>query len=298
MKFAAQLFKMKLFAGILLFVSMFSTNASCNKTDRKTEEINLAREDYMDVSYGSDQAQKVDVYLPPGRSTLNTKIILFIHGGSWSGGDKSEFTSAIAAIKPMLGDYAIFNMNYRLATSNGNKFPTQLNDIKSAIEFITGKGLAYGVNTEKIVLIGASAGAQLALLQAYKNNADKRIKAVIDLFGPTDMVSLFNNHPFITASQPTLIKYLGVKPESDAALYAEASPINYVNAQSVPTQIFHGASDIVVPLVQSTTLKSKLETSNVKVEMVVYPTEGHGWFGNNLLDTYTKVIAFIKQNVQ
>ncbi len=293
MNFAAQTFKMKSFAVTLLFISMFSTmTTSCKK------ETSLAQQDYMNVAYGTDAAQKMDVYLPPGRTATNTKVIVFVHGGSWNAGDKADFNEGIAAIRSSLNDYAIFNINYRLAANAATRFPAQLNDIKSAIDFITTKGSEYNVNTNKIILIGASAGANLALLHAYKNNNDGRIKAVIDLFGPTELVDMYNNHPFPQAAQPLLQNFLGGTPTTNAAAYVAASPINFVNGQSVPTQIFHGMLDAVVPIAQSTALKNRLQAANVKVEMVVYQNEGHGWYGTNLLDTYAKATAFIKQNVQ
>jgi dipeptidyl aminopeptidase/acylaminoacyl peptidase len=90
----------------------------------------------------------------------------------------------------------------------------------------------------------------------------------------------------------------GATPAINASVYQQSSPINFVNAQSVPTQIFHGSLDYIVPIVHSTTLKVKLESFNVKVEMVVYPTESHGWYGANLTDTYNKAVIFIKQNVR
>lgn len=77
----------------------------------------------------------------------------------------------------------------------------------------------------------------------------------------------------------------------------QASPINFINTQTVPTKIFHGGYDIVVPLAQSNALKAKLQAHGVKVEMTVYSQEGHGWYGNNLHDTYQKTIEFIKENV-
>jgi acetyl esterase/lipase len=275
---------------------------SCKKEINNVEEVAvvapLTQQDYMNVAYGADAAQKMDVYLPAGRTIANTKVIVFVHGGSWSGGDKSEFDPAIAALKTMLPDYAIFNINYRLANNRTNLYPTHINDVKAAVDFIVSKAGDYKVNANKVVMIGASAGAHLALLYAYKNNVDGRVKAVIDLFGPTDLVALYNDHPFPTASQPAIVNFLNATPVSNPTLYRDASPMNFVTAQSVPTQIFHGGVDFVVPLAQSTALKAKLEAVNVKVEMVVYPNEGHGWVGANLIDTYTKAVAFIQQNVK
>ena len=284
----------RIVALVFLFTIAFS---SCNKSvDVVTETVPALN--IKDVAYGTDAAQKMDVYLPAGRASTSTKVLVFIHGGSWSSGDKSDFNEGITAILPKLTNYAIVNINYRLAYNGTNRFPTQMTDIQSALDFVKSKGTDYKVNANKVGLIGASAGAHLALLQAYKFNTDGRIKAVVDLFGPTDLNDLYLNHPFPTVSQPVLINFLGTTPTINAALYQQASPINFVTTQSVPTQIFHGNLDIVNPISQSLALKAKLQASNVKVEMITYTGEGHGWIGSNLLDTYNKAVTFIVQNVQ
>jgi acetyl esterase/lipase len=257
----------------------------------------LPHKDMMHISYGTNDAQVMDVYLPAGRDTTNTKVLLFIHGGGWSGGDKSDFDSAIASMRKSLTDYAIFNINYRLASNGLNRFPTQMNDIQSALDFIESNAGNYAINTSKVVLVGASAGAHLSLLHAYKNNSSGKIKAVVDLFGPTDLTSLYNNHPVPSASQPVLVNLLRGTPVTNAGLYKEASPINFVNSQTVPTLIFHGGGDYIVPISQSATLKTKLEAAGAKVNMIIYPNEGHGWYGASLADTIEKTVAFIKQNV-
>lgn len=290
---------MSLSAFTFLFGLFLSTTiTSCNKGNSidVTKDTTMVELNMKNISYGSDTAQKLDVYLPADRDPANTKVILFIHGGSWIGGDKNEFNDAIAAIRTKLPGYAIFNMNYRLASSQ-NRFPSQVHDVQTAIHFIESKADEYGVNPDKICLVGASAGAHLALLQAYKNNHDRKIKAVVDLFGPADLTDMYNNHPIPQEARYILTNLLGKTPTSGAALYQQASPINFVNAQSVPTCIFHGTNDIVVPVAQSNALKAKLLQNNVKVEMTSYALEGHGWYGKNLIDTYAKTIHFIKENV-
>ncbi|MEJ7676982.1 MAG: alpha/beta hydrolase [Segetibacter sp.] len=249
------------------------------------------------ISYGSDSAQNMDIYLPSGRDTANTKVILFIHGGSWSGGDKDAFNDAITAIRIKLSDCAIFNMNYRLAYHGLNRFPAQMEDIQHAINFIGTKANEYKINVNKFCLVGASAGANLALLYAYKYNKAGKIKAVVDLFGPTDLTDFYKNHPIPDQARPVLVNFLGATPAANPDVYIQASPINFVSAHTVPTKIFHGRDDIAVPLTQSNALQAKLQANNVKVEMTVYPGEGHGWYGNNLLDTYQKTIEFIKENI-
>ena len=258
----------------------------------------VPQQDMKNVSYGTTASQVMDIYLPAARDSINTKTIVFVHGGSWNAGDKADFDSAIAVVRKSLTGFAFFNMNYRLAASSSTRFPAQMDDIQSALDFITANAGNYKINPSKIALVGASAGAHLALLHAYKNNTSGTIKAVVNLFGPTDLNDLYSNHPVPAASQPVLVNFLGATPVTNPTLYQQASPINFVTAQTVPTLIFHGGADYIVPISQSTALKAKLQAANVKVEMITYPTEGHGWYGANILDTYTKTIAFIQQNVK
>lgn len=271
--------------------------SACNeKSSASTREV--ARQQIGDVPYGSDSAQKMDVYLPAARTVAKTKVLVFIHGGSWSGGDKSEFDQAIVKLQSQLPDYAMFNINYRLSSRGANRYPVQSNDVKLALDFINKHAAGYMINPNKIGLIGASAGAHLALLQAYRFNKEGRIKAVVDLFGPTDLTSLYNNHPFPDASRSVLVNLLGTRPTTNATVYEVASPINFVSAQSPPTLIFHGGLDIINPIQQSLELQVKLTAANAKVELVTYAGEGHGWQGNNLADTYARVITFIRQNLK
>jgi acetyl esterase/lipase len=286
----------KYLVNIFVLVAVAGTIfSSCKKAG--DENSQLTESIMKDVKFGSDAQQSMDVYLPAGRTSTDTKVIIFIHGGSWSGGDKTDFNEAITAIRPQLTDYAVFNINYRLANSI-NRHPAQMQDIQSAIDYINSKAGEYNINTSKIGLIGASAGSHLALLQAYKFNTSGKIKAVVDLFGPTNLTTLYNNHPIPQASQPVLVNFLGATPATNATLYFETSPINYVTAQSPPTLILHGDADYIVPVDQSYTLQAKLQANNVKNDMKVYAGQGHGWVGADLNDTYTRAINFIKENVR
>lgn len=282
---------------LVTIVAAIMLTVSCKKDDSTPD--NNAAKNTKDVSYNSaDGAQKMDVYLPAGRTDSTTKVLILVHGGAWTSGDKSEFDSAVIALQAQLPDYAIFNINYRLATITGsNLWPAQINDMNSAVSFITGKRAEYRINTNKIVLVGASAGAHLSLLQAYKFNTSGNIKAVVDLFGPTDIVDLYN-HP-ADPTQPTLLGFwMGGTPTTASANYTAASPIQHVSAQSPPTIIFHGTADNVVPISQSASLQAALNTKGVVNEYYTYPGLGHGWTGTSLLDTYNKAITFIKKTVQ
>ncbi len=99
---------------------------SCSKDDPGTGgggTPSVAAKTMLNESYGTDPLQKMDIYLPANRSVTATKVIIMIHGGGWVGGDKADFSNMIDSLKKRLPDYAIFNINYRLAAWPANIFP-------------------------------------------------------------------------------------------------------------------------------------------------------------------------------
>jgi acetyl esterase/lipase len=275
-----------LVTGILLFLS------SCKKND-VTDPLSQ-QQTLLNVSYGSNNQQKMDIYLPANRSTATTKVMILIHGGGWTGGDKNDFNVYIDSLKKREPSYAIFNINYRLANPP-DLFPAQENDVRAAIEFIYNKRAEYGIS-EKFVLLGASAGGHLALLHGYKHTVPVKVKAIIDFFGPTDLIELYNNPP--TPLVPLLLQSItGGTPTSQSLIYQTATPVTYITTASSPTLILHGGIDIVVPPSQSALLSTKLSTSGVSHQYVFYPTEGHGWTGANLNDSFNKIQAFLAQHL-
>lgn len=280
---------MRSFLLSLVMVGIFLS--SCKKDDAKEEDMSVT---LLNVSYGTNAQQKMDVYLPASRSTTNTKVMIMIHGGGWNTGDKSDFNAYVDSLKRREPSYAIFNINYRLANTP-DFFPAQEQDVKAALEFIYSKKGEYKIS-DKFVLVGASAGAHLALLQGYKYSTPVKPKAIIDFFGPTDLIELYNNppNPFV---QPLLSSVTGATPASDNTLYTQSSPITFISSQSPPTMILHGGIDIVVSPSQSASLNAKLVMAGVIRQYILYPAEGHGWVGANLTDSFNKIQAFLAANV-
>jgi acetyl esterase/lipase len=285
-------------ARLLVFVLIFFV--ACKKETNDNNTI-LPKQELFDVAYGSDQLQKMDVYLPEGRTDTGTKIVIMIHGGAWIEGDKSDFNDAVDVLQSQLSDFALFNINYRLLTQPNDTtwtdlWPAQLEDVNNAFDFILSKAGEYHINANEIIVAGASAGAHLALLEGYEHNTDNHIKAVIDLFGPTDMKALYNSVTNILQSYIQV--FMNGTPETNPDNYYSASPLFFVNSNSPPTQIFHGTADPLVPISQSDSLNNRLTAAGVLHEYNVYEGEGHGWTGDKLNDTYSKIISFIKSNVK
>lgn len=289
---------MKLKTPLLVSLSFLLFIVSCTKDDiAGGGSDSIAAKTILNVSYGVDPLQKMDIYLPANRTVTTTKVMILIHGGGWTQGDKNDFGLMIDTLKKRLPDYAIFNINYRLATLGANLFPTQELDVKAAVEFIYGNRSSYLVN-DKFVLLGASAGGHLSLLHAYKYASPVKVKAVVDFFGPTDMADMYNNPG---AFPPlTIALLLSGTPTSNPALYQQSSPLTYANSASCPTIIIQGGLDpLVNATTQSAALRNKLTTAGVVNEYVFYPTGGHGdWDAATYTDAYNKIQAFLAANVQ
>jgi acetyl esterase/lipase len=236
----------------------------------------------------------MDIYLPAGRDSNNTKLMILIHGGAWTEGDKSDFN--LNDIKKQFPGYALASINYRLYDNGRNIFPTEEEDVKAAVAFLLSKRSNYNYSS-KIVLLGASAGAHLALLQGYKYGKMIAPQAIISFFGPTDLTYLYN-HPAYPAISPLLATIVGYTPAQNPSIYTSSSPINFVTAQSPPTLLLQGDADPLVPVDQANMLNDKLQAAGVVHQLVIYPGESHGFTDTATNDAFNKIISFLHANVK
>lgn len=280
---------------LLPILSVFIFVSSCSKSD--SDNDNLTASTMLNVAYGADVLQKADIYLPANRNTTDTRLLIMIHGGGWSTGDKADFNQFVDTLRRRMPAYAIANINYRLASGTSNLFPTQETDVKAAVDFIYTKRNQWGIS-DKFVLLGASAGGHLALLQGYKYNSPIKAKAIVDFFGPSDMVEMYNN-PAPLAPSYAIAGLLGGTPATQPTLYFQSSPINFISSQSPPTIILQGGVDPLVLPSQSEAVRNKLNAASVTNQYVFYPTGGHGdWDAATFTDAFNKIQVFIETNVQ
>jgi acetyl esterase/lipase len=239
-----------------------------------SEQDFLAAREILNEAYGTDARQTMDVYLPAGRSSSATPLLIYIHGGAWIDGDKSEFLQIKPILEAEFPEYAFVTLNYRLFDfiTGQNGILDQEKDMISALEYIESQLSNWNIS-DSFILSGASAGGHLALLHAYKNNASN-LQAVIAFFPPTDLAKLYT---FNNLTAIGLAALLGGTPATAAANYQQTSPVNYIDTQDVPTIFFHGDQDAVVPISQSQLLKEALQASNVPHQFRIVPGQGHGF---------------------
>jgi acetyl esterase/lipase len=277
--------------------------SSCTKkptgtggTNTNAGTSNLTDTIIKNVSYGTDSFQKMDIHLPAKRDG-NTRLIVMVHGGAWSAGDKAEFGYYINLIKAEWPTVAIANMNYRLASNkNSIHHPEIMNDIKQAFAHLQNNKGTY-VFSDSVAIVGASAGAQLATIYAYNYNDLNNIKCVGDIFGPV----IINDWNWYNSFNPWLGKnikdilteYVGTTWDSTA--YKAVSPYHQAKSTSQPTIIFHGSLDPIVPVYQSQRFKGQLNKMNVKNEYHEY-IAFHSFDNTQSSDVIKKMVAFFKTN--
>ncbi|WP_339886955.1 alpha/beta hydrolase [uncultured Flavobacterium sp.] len=276
-----------LFFGLLLFL-LIPIYSCSNDNASTTEDLSVAKT-MINVSYGSNLQQVFDLYLPANRSSTSTKTLILVHGGGWIEGDKVDMNYAVDIIKQFLPEYAIANVNYRLATTGNYAFPMQIDDINAIVQKL--KVENYGISDD-FGFIGTSAGGHLSLLYSYGYNSNNNIKMVCSIVGPTNFTdSNYVNNP---AWLDLYFNLTGVHYADNPSYYEQLSPLYRATSSSVPTIMFYGNADPLIPTSQGVDLHTKLDQLGVYNEFNLY-NGGHGnWSQTDLLDANLKMIAFIQ----
>ena len=278
----------------LLMFTIILFTFSCITNDETGEVIIDPLEYYqeLNVSYGSDSDQAFDIYLPANR-TDETKVMILVHGGGWTTGDKADMNDFKNYILENIPDVAVVNINYRLADATTQPYPMQINDITTIVDYLKDRQSEY-VISDDIGFIGVSAGAHLSLLWSYAFDTDNQTKMVCSIVGPTN----FTDPAYLESTDPLLQEILDVYGIDATTEYLEeVSPYHQVTTGAPPTILFYGGVDPLIPTSQGIAMRDKLVDLGVAHQFTLYPTEGHGWVGLNLFDTTVKLHAFIETHL-
>jgi acetyl esterase/lipase len=200
---------------------------------RRTLNIPVASPDTVPLT--------MNVYRPMQRG-LNPAIVM-IYGGAWRSGDPSaneQFSQYMAA-----RGYTVLAIDYRHMPQY--KFPTQIEDIKTAMRFIQQHAEEYEVNLDRVAIMGRSAGGHLATLTAFAIDAFP-FRAVISYYSPVDLTAGYNDPPFPDPinSRKVLRNFLGGTPVELPDRYRQASPYQQVRSNLPPTLLIYGGRDHIV----------------------------------------------------
>jgi len=224
-------------------------------------------------------------------------LIVWMHGGAWMLSNK-DWDNVKYLVKH---GYALASVDYRL--SDDARFPAQIQDCNTALNFLLKNAAAYGFSPNHFAVGGASAGGHLALLlglarkeRAFGADPSVTPSAVLDFFGPTDLVSLLDDTVGHSHQvQVDALQRLCGSPLTDRldALRA-ASPVTYVDRENPPVLILHGDKDDLVPQSQSQKLHARLDQAGVRSDLVTVKGAGHDGPMFETPDIQEKVLTFLQ----
>jgi acetyl esterase/lipase len=281
---------------MLLAVFAYSQETDTAKV-KKTVPIPPGFTKQLDVVYTSVNGWdgKADLYLPPNTGKP-TPIIINIHGGGWNHGSKDDQSGFNIFFKQ---SWAVANMEYRLMQVA--KAPGCVEDTRCMLIYLIKNAKALNIDPNKIVIMGGSAGAHLALMGGLLSNDHRfdtncsgaeniKVAAIIDKYGIADVWDWGNG----VIKSKSVANWLGPNNSSDFAKLV--SPIFYVNKNSPPTFIAHGNADTTVPYQQSVDLHNKFLEMGVKTEFITVEGGGHGKWTKEQNDEVNKgIMKFLKE---
>jgi acetyl esterase/lipase len=243
----------------------------------------LAAGQTINVTFCSDQTARISA---PANLDKPAPAAVYVHGGSWIGGDQDTGGFIISEIGPALtaAGFVVANVNYRLGPDA--QWPAQIEDLKCAIRYLRAYAKKLHIDPLHIGTWGHSAGGHLAALLGTAGPSagwdtgayvkyPSTVEAVADLSGPANLVTM-STEGASGAVKDNFVKLLGSVPP--AHLQEElkaASPVTYVAPGDPPFLIIHGELDMIVLPSQSQELATALEAAGVPMTLVIVKGGGH-----------------------
>ena len=253
-----------------------------------------------------DRKLLCDIWLPPGNVQRSGVAFVYLHGSAWYLLDKDYGTRPLFKQLTAQG-HVVMDVAYRLMPEVD--IYGMVGDVKRAVAWMKESAGRYGVNPDRIVLAGASAGGHLALLAAYTPDdprltpselagRDLSVRAVVSLYGPTDLRVCYEyldqkrliGQPKVAIGQPgaaTMEKNMGDAGRLDMLLgghlhevpevYALASPVTHVGKDAPPTLLIQGEPDVITPTTATRELHARLSEAGVPAVNIMYPLTNHAF---------------------
>lgn len=262
---------------------------------------------YQDLVYaeiedpeGQITELKLDLYLPNSASEPLPTVI-WIHGGAWKAGTKAQAKAA-----PLIfSGYAVASIDYRL--SGEAAWPAQMHDCKAAVRWLRAHAADYGLDPDRFGASGSSAGGHLATFLGVSGGIDtttvgrttvdlegsvgdylnesSRVQAVVDYYGPTDLLRMSLlptsvNHDLANSSESLLITSGSQSIQDVPELTSSAGAVRLISRDDAPTRSVQGTADLTVPYEQSERLwRTATEVHGLDWELTPVPDGSHGGFG-------------------
>lgn len=230
-----------------------------------------SQKDLMQQRYGKFSQNTLDLYLPKS-ITPKTPVIIMLHGGAWMMGG-NEYTVKTARDLRDRG-FVVANVDYRYVNDSVH-CKDLLNDIDKAVIFIKNASKSYHFKSSGYHMSGISAGAHLALLYGYTSK--QNIKSIAVLCAPTRLddvaeLEFIKNNGLIHNIELLADAKYNTDKDLDKK-FTEISPYSHI--KPIPTLLFHGDKDELVPYRVAPFMLQKLQAQKIRSKLVTMPGKGH-----------------------
>lgn len=259
-----------------------------------------------EVAYGEDPRQVMDVTYPRGSGAA--AILVMIHGGAFRMGDKTDLAVPAALLDAGI---AVVRLNYRL--SPGQRWPAQGDDCLAALVHLQRQGPALGLDPGRIVLLGQSAGAFLAVSTALSLvEVGLSPRGVVSLFGPMDFSTMdqdmatLGRTPALGATDGAASpesQLLGYPVGENREMARAMGPIGRLDALREPLPpilIRHGDADPMVSDLQAKRLREAWLAADpeARVDYKLVAGAGHGGAAFETGEVQADIQAFVMTALQ
>lgn len=235
--------------------------------------LSVPKKDFKETVYQTINGKDYTYRFFEASGSEKAPLLIVIHGGSWYQGDANQ----IPELNSYLSERGIHvaAMNYRFAPKY--KYPAQVEDVKALIDHLKSRADDLNIDTNRIILLGRSAGGQIALQAAY-GDLKKQIAGVISFYAPADMLwgAKQITNDWVLDVDKVLTDYIGCKVKECPDKYIAASAPQLVTFDTPPTLIIHGKNDAMVAHEHSVRLIKKLKEFNVKSVFIELSFATHG----------------------
>ncbi|MCO8188009.1 alpha/beta hydrolase [Streptococcus suis] len=241
-----------------------------------------------DLSYGEEEAQKFDLYLPADTSKKSYGLVVYLHAGGFTSGDKKDDQQMLQWLASK--GYVAAGINYTLRTDeNGASVTSQAQEIKDSIPHVIEAAKNEGYTIDKMAISGGSAGHALAMIYAYRDAKEAPVPVVLT-FGGVGPSSFYmedwgiygadTNHEaaagLVSAMTGQEVTEEMIVDDSYKAIVNEISAVHWVTEETVPSVVIYGKHDKVQPYKGSLRLEEALKENGVDYQFITAEHSGHG----------------------
>lgn len=254
----------------------------------------------------------LDLYVHAGRADGRRRpLVIWVHGGGWSRGD-ARTSAAFADWPGVLGSlaargYVVASVNYRL--SGEARYPAAIKDVRAAVRHLRANAGVYGIDPDRVILWGGSAGAYLATMAALTcadpafvpepstgraergdvsppSSAPDCVQGIVAWYGPFELSEYRSRN---------VAALLGCQHDC-AALAKAASPVAHVAGDAPPMLLIHGTADTTIAADQSSVMAERVRAVGGRAETLLIPGADHGWMGDSPAGTRDAHLAALRES--